>query len=96
MESERSFHHSSLRGVLECRGIGASRDPDDPTVGELDTIAVLSGYWHTGIGKALMRTALQGLRIAGYNQAVLWTLSDYPLGETFYASTGWRCSGQAR
>lgn len=70
-------------------GIGPSRDPLDPMMGELDTIAVHPRKWHSGVGKQLMNAALQGLRCAGYQRAVLWTLNGYPLGERFYVATGW-------
>jgi N-acetylglutamate synthase-like GNAT family acetyltransferase len=76
--------------------IGPSRDPIDPNLGELDTIAVDPKAWRTGVGKALMSVALEGLRSAGYHSAVLWTLSDYPQAENFYIATGWRLNGATR
>jgi len=77
-------------------GIGPSRDPVDPSLGELDTIAVDPWAWRTGVGKALMSVALEGLRSAGYPSAVLWTLNDYPQAERFYGATGWRLNGTTR
>jgi lincosamide nucleotidyltransferase A/C/D/E len=77
-------------------GIGPSRDPIDPDLGELDTIAVDPRAWRTGIGKALMAVALEGLRSEGYHSAVLWTLRDYPQAESFYVATGWRLNGATR
>jgi len=77
-------------------GIGPSRDPIDPDLGELDTIAVDPRIWRTGVGKALMSIALEGLRSEGYHSAVLWTLSDYPQAESFYIATGWRPNGATR
>jgi ribosomal protein S18 acetylase RimI-like enzyme len=76
-------------------GIGPSRDPIDPRLGELDTIAVDPPYWRTGVGKALMHTALEALA-AGYPEAILWTLADYPRGQRFYEATGWRADGGER
>ena len=46
-------------------GVCPSRDPLDPPLGELDTIAVDPPYWRTGIGTALMHKALDELA-AGY------------------------------
>lgn len=43
-----------------------------------------------------MSAALDGLRHDGYRSAALWTLSAYPLGESFYLSTGWRLNGATR
>ena len=77
-------------------GIGPSRDPIDPDLGELDTIAVDPVAWRTGVGKALMSVALEGLRSEGYHSAVLWTLNDYPQAESFYVATGWRLNGATR
>jgi GNAT superfamily N-acetyltransferase len=82
--------------VLGFVGIGPCRDPVDKTLGELDTIAVRPDSWHLGIGKQLMGVALEGLVNAGYQRAALWTLSDYPLGEHFYRSTGWHSTGDLR
>ena len=77
-------------------GIGPCRDPIDSYLGELDTIAIDPKAWRTGVGKALMSVALEGLRSAGYHSAVLWTLSDYPQAENFYIATGWRLTGATR
>ena len=77
-------------------GIGPSRDPIDPSLGELDTIAVDRGAWRSGVGKALMSVALEALRSEGYHSAVLWTLNDYPQAESFYVATGWRLNGATR
>ena len=77
-------------------GIGPCRDPVRAGLGELDAIAVMPSAWHTGVGKALMAIALEGLRSDGYDSAALWTLSNYPLGESFYVATGWRLNGATR
>src|SRR5215212_10069661 len=47
-------------------GIGPSRDPIDPALGELDTIAVAPTSWRQGIGQALLAVALNYLRADGY------------------------------
>ncbi|MEV0291233.1 GNAT family N-acetyltransferase [Kribbella sp. NPDC050820] len=76
-------------------GICPSRDPIDPHLGELDTIAVDPPYWRSGVGTALMNTALEALA-AAYPEAILWTLANYPQGQRFYESTGWHPDGQTR
>ncbi|WP_166658583.1 GNAT family N-acetyltransferase [Kribbella sp. VKM Ac-2571] len=76
-------------------GIGASRDPIDPELGELDTIAVDSPYWRQGVGTALMHEALEHLA-AQYDEAIVWTLANYPQGQKFYTKTGWTLSGSTR
>ncbi|WP_157181242.1 GNAT family N-acetyltransferase [Actinopolymorpha alba] len=77
-------------------GIGPSRDPIDPTLGELDTIAVDPAYWRSGVGTALMRTALEGIVEAGFTEGILWTLSGYDRGQRFYEAMGWRRDGGIR
>jgi GNAT superfamily N-acetyltransferase len=83
---------NTIAGVV---GICPSRDPVDPDLGELDTIAVDPAYWRRGVGKALMQKALQALATT-YSEAILWTLANYPQGQTFYESTGWTPDGNTR
>lgn len=75
---------------------GPSRDPIDPDLGELDTIAVAPSAWRRGVGRRLMDRALDELRAAGYHEGILWTLAHYEQGRTFYEATGWRASGEVR
>ena len=77
-------------------GIGSSRDPIDPALGELDTIAVDPTCWRQGIGRALLAVALSYLRAVGYRQAVLWTLAHYQQGQRFYEAAGWMFDGGVR
>ena len=82
--------------ILGFAGTRPSRDPLDPDLGELDTIAVAPDCWRRGVGSVLMRDAIDVMARAGYAEAVLWTLADYPLGQDFYRRTGWSASGEAR
>jgi N-acetylglutamate synthase-like GNAT family acetyltransferase len=76
-------------------GIGPSRDPIRPDLGELDTIAVAPAEWRTGIGRTLMRVALFAL--AGeFSEAILWTAAEYERGHRFYEATGWTADGGTR
>ena len=77
-------------------GIGPSRDPQDPVLGELDTIAVAPSAWRTGVGRRLMSVALDALRCDGYETAVLWTLNRYERGESFYLALGWQRTSELR
>jgi GNAT superfamily N-acetyltransferase len=85
--------HGAIVGLV---GIRPSRDPIDPTLGELDTIAVDPGAWRSGVGRTLMSVALRWLRSDGYRSALLWTLRQYPRGISFYEATGWRPGGAHR
>ena len=82
--------------IVGFAGIGPSRDPVDPSLGELDTIAVDPACWRTGIGRALMSQCLCSLSDDGYLEAVLWTLANYPRGSGFYHATGWMPNGRVR
>jgi GNAT superfamily N-acetyltransferase len=64
--------------VVGVIGIGPSRDPIDPALGEVDTLAVDPVAWRTGVASASMAVALAALRADGYRPALLWTLSNYP------------------
>ena len=43
-----------------------------------------------------MTEAVEAMTRAGYTEAVLWTLADYPQGQDFYRRTGWTASGESR
>ncbi len=77
-------------------GIGPSRDPVDPRIGEIDTIAVDPPYWRKGIGKALISLAVQHLVSDGYRKAILWTVEGYEQGIAFYEAMGWTRDGGVR
>ena len=80
-------HEGSIVGLV---GIGPSRDPVDPELGELDSIAVDPPYWRKGIGKALISLALQHLVSDGYREAIVWTVEGYERGIAFYEAMGWK------
>ena len=77
-------------------GIRPSRDPVDPRLGEIDTIAVEPGHWRTGVGTALMSLALRYLLSDGYSDAIVWTVEGYKRGIAFYETMGWRRDGGVR
>ncbi len=82
--------------IIGVAGIGPSRDPLDPALGELDTIAVDPAAWRTGIGRLLMSQVLRALSEGPYREAIVWTLANYPLGAAFYEATGWIANGRTR
>jgi GNAT superfamily N-acetyltransferase len=82
--------------VIGFAGTGPSRDPVEPGLGELDTIAVSPSAWRHGVGTRLMDVAVRDLRRAGYRRGVLWTLAGYEQGSRFYEATGWHASGEHR
>jgi GNAT superfamily N-acetyltransferase len=73
---------------------GASRDDDATRVtGEIGMLYVASDHVGTGLGRRLMRGALDGLRGAGYERATLWVLEANARGRGFYDHAGWRPDG---
>ena len=82
--------------IVGFAGIGPSRDPIDPELGELDTIAIDPAHWRLGVGRALMAVVVGHLETDGYRAAIVWTLENYPPGQRFYESTGWRRDGGNR
>jgi GNAT superfamily N-acetyltransferase len=54
------------------------------------------GAWCSGVGRALMTTAIDALAAAGYRRAILWTVDGYERGHRFYESQGWVRDGRWR
>lgn len=82
--------------VVGCVGIGPSRDPVDPSIGELHSIFVDEPYWRMGVGSALLAVAHRRLVLDGYPTWVLWTVSGYRQGIAFYEAMGWSRDGGVR
>lgn len=82
--------------VIAIAGVGPSRDPVDPAIGELDTLHVAPAYWRRGVGRALMEIALRRLREDRYSDAILWTVSNYERGQRFYEALGWIATDRTR
>ena len=49
--------------------------------------------WSTGAGRALMDTALAGLRAGGYRRVVLWVLTGNARARRFYGKAGFAPDG---
>lgn len=81
--------------VVGFAGTGPSRDPLDPELGELDTIAVRPDAWRRGVGRRLMSAALDDLA-AHYAEGILWTLAGHGNGRGCYGATGWHASSEVR
>jgi N-acetylglutamate synthase-like GNAT family acetyltransferase len=82
-------------GVAGFVGVCPSRDPVEPGLGEIDTIAVDPGQWRTGVGRALLDLGTR-LLADEFPDAVLWTVANYEHGHRFYEAMGWRRDGGSR
>ena len=82
-------------GITGFASFGPSRDSDtDPRVtGEVFAIYADPAAWGTGIGRALMATAVTGLVRLGYANAILWVLDTNERARRFYAIAGWEQDG---
>jgi ribosomal protein S18 acetylase RimI-like enzyme len=73
--------------IVGFASVGPSRD--DPALGELYTIYVLPERFGTGVGRELMRAALDRLCELGYAEATLWVIAGNERAERFYRAAGW-------
>jgi ribosomal protein S18 acetylase RimI-like enzyme len=68
---------------------GPPRDADvPPRSGELHALYADPAVWGTGAGRALTEAALDALRAAGCDEAVVWVLDDNARGRRFYELAG--------
>jgi len=65
-------------------------------VGEIYRLFVAPECWGKGVGRALMRRALEQLQAAGFSEAFLWVHADNRRARRFYEATGWRPDGAER
>ncbi len=76
---------------------GSSRDPDaDASVGEVRSFFVRPSAWGTGVGRALMAAALQGLSELGFAHATLWSFTANDRANGFYEVHGFGRDGGER
>lgn len=73
--------------------VGASIDADLPRDGQLFALYARPEFWSRGVGHALMLTAEQRLRSAGFRRAHLWVLDGNERAAAFYEAHGWREDG---
>lgn len=69
-------------------GYITTRLDHDSKIGWIPNMAVLPGYQGRGMGKQLMQTALDYLRVSGMEYAKIETLDQNAIGSTFYPKTG--------
>lgn len=79
-----------VMGVVE---VGPS---DEEQVGEVYRFFVHPERWGRGVGQALMRSALEQFRAAGFAEALLWVEADNRRARRFYEAGGWRSDGEEK
>jgi GNAT superfamily N-acetyltransferase len=78
------------------RVIGMAVWRREATEGELRDLYVIPEAWGTGVAKELMDAALEGLRLAGAEEAFLWVVEANPRARRFYEREGWSYDGTQR
>jgi GNAT superfamily N-acetyltransferase len=73
---------------------GANRDPDaGPRTGEVRSLFVHPRRWRSGVGTALIESALAHLAEAGYEEATLWSFEVNDRANAFYERQGFGRDG---
>lgn len=80
---------SDADSVLAFVSLGPCRDDGAPTEqGEIWALYADPDAWDQGLGRALLRRALDELRARGFRAVSLWVLSDNLRGRRFYEALG--------
>jgi len=71
------------------------RDEDkaETNTGEIHAIYLQASYWNKGYGKQMMDFAINELRNAGYQDAIVWVLEDNNRAKRFYEKYGFVLDG---
>jgi GNAT superfamily N-acetyltransferase len=69
-------------------GGGADREADPDYSGELYAIYVLQAYQGQGVGRTLVRAAVEALRQHGHQSMLIWVLRDNQPARRFYEALG--------
>lgn len=89
-----AFRDSRLTGFVHCC---PSRDIDAaPTTGEVTAIYVHPNHWGEGVGRGLLKLAVENLNHAGFNSATLWVLDVNARARRFYEEAGWLSNGTTK
>ena len=74
------------------------RDEDkaETNTGEIHAIYLQASYWNKGYGKQMMDFAINGLRNAEYQEAIVWVLDDNNRARLFYEKYGFVLDGTSK
>ena len=80
--------------VVGLVAVGAATDDDAvPERGNVYYLEVAPEAQGAGVGSALLRAGLDGLRDAGFTEATLWTFTANERAIRFYTAAGWAPDG---
>jgi ribosomal protein S18 acetylase RimI-like enzyme len=108
-ERREAFSDAVSRGDREVRVVerdgmvagwaigGSNREPFSPEdEGEIYAINLDPDAVGKGLGRALFAEAVDGLRNAGFREAILWVPTENRRARRFYEIAGWRPDGTTR
>jgi ribosomal protein S18 acetylase RimI-like enzyme len=70
--------------------VGPAEGDGDTVTGEVYSLNVDPDFWGQGHGGALLTTATEALRRAGFSDAILWVHSQAERSRRFYEYHGWQ------
>ena len=89
----RATKRRALAGFVAA---GPSRDPGaEARTGEIYALYIEEAAAGSGVGRALLERAVDGLRDAGFARATLWVLRENARARRFYEKAGWTPDGAA-
>jgi ribosomal protein S18 acetylase RimI-like enzyme len=94
---ERTWVAEWSNQIVGFADTGPSRgDPTDPRTGELYAIYLEECFAGMGLGRALLRHAIDDPRDRGYRAATLWVLGSNARARRFYEAAGRNLDGPER
>jgi GNAT superfamily N-acetyltransferase len=96
-----SFRAGLAAGRTDARAFVAEREGEivgvaTAVAGELRDLYVVPDAWGTGVARELMHAALDFLRAAGGEDAILWVGAANARARRFYEREGWTADGGER
>lgn len=76
--------------------VGASRDEDASSDGEVYMLYVAPEHWGSDAGWRLFESGVGYLESRGFPELVLWVLVDNSRARAFYERAGWRPDGKLK
>lgn len=73
-----------------------AREDLGDTVGEVAALYVAPECWRAGVGRRLMKAAVNQLADAGFRRGILWVLRSNERAIRFYEATGWGADGATK
>jgi L-amino acid N-acyltransferase YncA len=74
----------------------AEGEAQELNLGEVYAIYLDPAHWSRGYGRSLFQAAIDGMRAAGFKEAVLWVLDSNQRARRFYEIAGWKADGQSK